>query len=79
MSQLGAQELLHLGLGDDQHDLGFVVSYMIKCHSSRHKLKLFNFYSPDAVIDPWLKSLWEKILTKIPLPPGKNIMDFTTK
>ncbi|XP_046844340.1 NADPH-dependent diflavin oxidoreductase 1-like isoform X2 [Xenia sp. Carnegie-2017] len=56
MSQLGAQELLHLGLGDDQHDLG-----------------------PDAVIDPWLKSLWEKILAKIPLPPGKNIMDFTTK
>lgn len=79
MSQLGAQELLHLGLGDDQHDLGFVVGYMIKCHSSRHNLKLFNFYSPDAVIDPWLKSLWEKILAKIPLPPGKNIMDFTTK
>jgi len=26
--------------------------------------------SPDAVIDPWLRQLWEKLLFLYPLPPG---------
>ena len=26
--------------------------------------------SPDAVIDPWLQQLWEKLLSLHPLPPG---------
>ena len=26
--------------------------------------------SPDAVIDPWLQQLWEKLLSLLPLPPG---------
>ena len=26
--------------------------------------------SPDAVIDPWLQQLWEKLLSLYPLPPG---------
>ncbi|XP_059342343.1 NADPH-dependent diflavin oxidoreductase 1 isoform X3 [Ammospiza nelsoni] len=49
--QLGANPLLPVALGDDQHDLG-----------------------PDAVIDPWLVALWEKILALYPLPPGLGII-----
>ncbi|CAB3983279.1 NADPH-dependent diflavin oxidoreductase 1-like [Paramuricea clavata] len=56
LAQLGAQELVALGLADDQHDLG-----------------------PDAVIDPWLKKLWEKILEIIPLPVGKEIISSSIK
>lgn len=26
--------------------------------------------SPDAIIDPWLQQLWEKLLSLLPLPPG---------
>uniref|UniRef100_A0A8C6Z1J3 FAD-binding FR-type domain-containing protein n=1 Tax=Nothoprocta perdicaria TaxID=30464 RepID=A0A8C6Z1J3_NOTPE len=29
---------------------------------------------PDAVIDPWLLALWDKILTLYPLPPGLDII-----
>uniref|UniRef100_J3SC79 NADPH-dependent diflavin oxidoreductase 1 n=1 Tax=Crotalus adamanteus TaxID=8729 RepID=J3SC79_CROAD len=29
---------------------------------------------PDAVTDPWLLSLWEKILALYPLPPGLHVM-----
>ena len=29
---------------------------------------------PDAVVDPWLKQLWEKVLKMYPLPPGKEII-----
>ncbi|KFP33975.1 NADPH-dependent diflavin oxidoreductase 1 [Colius striatus] len=29
---------------------------------------------PDAVIDPWLLALWDKILTLYPLPPGLEII-----
>ncbi|NXX99557.1 NDOR1 oxidoreductase, partial [Centropus bengalensis] len=29
---------------------------------------------PDAVIDPWLVALWDKILTLYPLPPGAEII-----
>lgn len=36
--QLGGEELLPIGLADDQHNLGI-----------------------DAVIDPWIKKLWEEI------------------
>ncbi|XP_050305008.1 NADPH-dependent diflavin oxidoreductase 1 isoform X2 [Anthonomus grandis grandis] len=43
--QLGAQPLLPVGLGDDQHDLGY-----------------------DAVADPWIENLWEKLLDEYPLP-----------
>jgi len=43
--QLGGQPLIPLGLGDDQHDLGY-----------------------DAVSDPWIESLWEKLLYEYPLP-----------
>ncbi|XP_030317113.1 NADPH-dependent diflavin oxidoreductase 1 isoform X2 [Calypte anna] len=49
--QLGANPLLPVALGDDQHDLG-----------------------PDAVVDPWLLALWDKILTLYPLPPGLEII-----
>uniref|UniRef100_A0A8C5JNN8 NADPH-dependent diflavin oxidoreductase 1 n=1 Tax=Junco hyemalis TaxID=40217 RepID=A0A8C5JNN8_JUNHY len=49
--QLGANPLLPVALGDDQHDLG-----------------------PDAVVDPWLVALWEKILALYPLPPGLEII-----
>ncbi|KAL6254552.1 hypothetical protein P5V15_014605 [Pogonomyrmex californicus] len=38
LAQLGAKELLSIGLADDQHNLGI-----------------------DAVIDPWIKQLWEEI------------------
>lgn len=30
---------------------------------------------PDAVIDPWLKSLWQKLLTLCPLPAGVEILN----
>ncbi|NXR62762.1 NDOR1 oxidoreductase, partial [Rhadina sibilatrix] len=49
--QLGANPLLPVALGDDQHDLG-----------------------PDAVVDPWLVALWDKILALYPLPPGLEII-----
>lgn len=29
---------------------------------------------PDAIVDPWLKQLWEKILRIYPLPLGKEII-----
>ncbi|XP_071673411.1 NADPH-dependent diflavin oxidoreductase 1 isoform X5 [Patagioenas fasciata] len=29
---------------------------------------------PDAVVDPWLLALWDKILTLYPLPPGLEII-----
>ncbi|NWZ90552.1 NDOR1 oxidoreductase, partial [Nesospiza acunhae] len=29
---------------------------------------------PDAVVDPWLVALWEKILALYPLPPGLEII-----
>lgn len=29
---------------------------------------------PDAVIDPWLLALWDKILALYPLPPGLEII-----
>ncbi|XP_068695868.1 NADPH-dependent diflavin oxidoreductase 1-like [Montipora foliosa] len=29
---------------------------------------------PDAVVDPWLKKLWEKVLRIYPIPPGKEII-----
>ncbi|KAG5324523.1 NDOR1 oxidoreductase, partial [Acromyrmex heyeri] len=38
LMQLGGEELLPIGLADDQHNLGI-----------------------DAVIDPWIKKLWEEI------------------
>lgn len=28
----------------------------------------------DAVIDPWISQLWDKILQLFPLPSGKNII-----
>lgn len=31
-------------------------------------------YRPDAVIDPWLLALWDKILALYPLPPGLEII-----
>ncbi|XP_030853099.1 NADPH-dependent diflavin oxidoreductase 1, partial [Strongylocentrotus purpuratus] len=49
--QLGASDLIPLGLGDDQHELG-----------------------PDAVIDPWLTSLWKEVLSLYPLPSGLEII-----
>eukprot|EP00057_Strongylocentrotus_purpuratus_P030077 XP_780652.3 PREDICTED: NADPH-dependent diflavin oxidoreductase 1 [Strongylocentrotus purpuratus] len=49
--QLGASNLIPLGLGDDQHELG-----------------------PDAVIDPWLTSLWKEFLSLYPLPSGLEII-----
>ncbi|XP_044266839.1 NADPH-dependent diflavin oxidoreductase 1 isoform X1 [Tribolium madens] len=45
--QLGGQSLVSLGLGDDQHDLGY-----------------------DAAADPWIESLWAKLLLIYPLPTG---------
>ncbi|XP_011702761.1 PREDICTED: NADPH-dependent diflavin oxidoreductase 1 [Wasmannia auropunctata] len=38
LAQLGGEELLPIGLADDQHNLGI-----------------------DAVVDPWIKKLWEEI------------------
>lgn len=29
---------------------------------------------PDAVVDPWLVALWDKILALYPLPPGLEII-----
>lgn len=45
LQQLGGRMLVPLGLGDDQHDLGY-----------------------DAVVDPWLKTLWDRLLQLYPLP-----------
>lgn len=47
LAQIGGIPVQHLGLGDDQHDLG-----------------------PDAVIDPWLETFWNKALEIYPLPDG---------
>ncbi|KAG8141890.1 hypothetical protein E2320_006552 [Naja naja] len=33
-----------------------------------------SYPNPDAAIDPWLLSLWEKILDLYPLPPGLCVM-----
>lgn len=44
-----------LGLGDDQHDLGY-----------------------DAVVDPWLESLWKSQLGMYPLPPGIAPLDINS-
>ena len=30
---------------------------------------------PDAVIDPWLASLWKNLLTLYPLSDGQTILD----
>ena len=45
--QLGAQALQPLGLGDDQHYLGY-----------------------DGAADPWIETLWSKLLLLYPLPRG---------
>lgn len=45
--QLGAQALVPLGLGDDQHDFGY-----------------------DAEADPWIESLWVRLLQIYSLPQG---------
>ncbi|KAK2553223.1 NADPH-dependent diflavin oxidoreductase 1 [Acropora cervicornis] len=29
---------------------------------------------PDAVVDPWLKEIWQKVLQIYPLPPGKEVI-----
>ncbi|KAM3910991.1 NADPH-dependent diflavin oxidoreductase 1 [Leptodactylus fuscus] len=29
---------------------------------------------PDAVVDPWLNDLWDKILSLYPLPPGLSVL-----
>lgn len=29
---------------------------------------------PDAVVDPWLLALWDKILALYPLPPGLEVI-----
>ena len=31
---------------------------------------LYVMFSPDVVVDPWLRSLLEKLLSLHPLPPG---------
>lgn len=50
--QLGGQPLIPIGLGDDQHDLGY-----------------------DAVVDPWINSLWKAVLNIHPLPTGVTPLD----
>lgn len=52
LAQLGGQPIVPIGLGDDQHDLGY-----------------------DAVVDPWLESLWKTILAIHPLPVGLTPLD----
>lgn len=44
---LGGNELVNMGLADDQHDWG-----------------------ADAVVDPWVTAVWERLLEKYPVPPG---------
>ncbi|XP_078382662.1 NADPH-dependent diflavin oxidoreductase 1-like isoform X2 [Oculina patagonica] len=34
---------------------------------------------PDAVVDPWLKQLWERVLRLHPLPPGKEIISASVR
>ncbi|KAJ7339371.1 NADPH-dependent diflavin oxidoreductase 1 [Desmophyllum pertusum] len=34
---------------------------------------------PDAVVDPWLKQLWERVLRLYPLPPGKEIISASVR
>lgn len=53
--QLGGEMLVPLGLGDDQHDLGY-----------------------DAAVDPWLESLWKKLLSVYPLPEGVQPLEMTS-
>lgn len=48
--QLGGNELLSIGLADDQHDLGI-----------------------DAVVDPWIKQLWEEIANIFNVPVEDKI------
>ncbi|KAF5288633.1 hypothetical protein FQA39_LY15328 [Lamprigera yunnana] len=49
---LGAKMLIPLGLGDDQHDMGY-----------------------DAVVDPWIESLYGKLCLLHPLPDGLAPLD----
>ncbi|XP_078604811.1 NADPH-dependent diflavin oxidoreductase 1-like isoform X1 [Branchiostoma floridae x Branchiostoma japonicum] len=53
------KRLLQLG-GNPLHTLGLA--------DDQHDL------GPDAVVDPWLNSLWNKVLSLYPLPPDKAII-----
>ena len=30
--------------------------------------------SPDAVVDPWIQTLWDRVLAVHPIPPGMTIV-----
>ncbi|XP_032993957.1 NADPH-dependent diflavin oxidoreductase 1 [Lacerta agilis] len=73
-----------LGLGDSSYPkFNFVAK---KLHKRLHKLGGCPLLpaalgddqhdlGPDAVVDPWLSDLWEKILALYPLPPGRQILN----
>ena len=42
-------------------------------------LLLTIFNRADAVVDPWLENLWQKILQLYPLPPGISVIPNTVQ
>lgn len=45
------------------------------CSRMLFALYIAYFHSrPDAVVDPWLKEVWQKVLKIYPLPPGKEVI-----
>ncbi|XP_077986666.1 NADPH-dependent diflavin oxidoreductase 1-like [Glandiceps talaboti] len=82
-NSLSEMQYAVLGLGDSSYQkFNFVAK---RLHKRLHQLSgspLMNVgladdqhdLGPDAVVDPWLKALWEKILTLYPLPDGKEII-----
>ncbi|XP_070532421.1 NADPH-dependent diflavin oxidoreductase 1-like [Ptychodera flava] len=72
-----------LGLGDSSYQkFNFVAKRMHKRIQQLGGTPLTNLgladdqhdLGPDAVIDPWLKALWDIVLDLHPLPPGKEII-----
>ena len=45
--------------------------------ASSNDVFVFLFFSPDAVVDPWLKRLWDLLLRIYPLPNGLEIISDT--
>ncbi|XP_071115588.1 NADPH-dependent diflavin oxidoreductase 1-like [Haliotis cracherodii] len=82
-SSLGQVHFAVLGLGDSSYQKFNVVGkklyrrllqlsgqslVSVGLADDQHEL------GPDAVIDPWLTSLWKKVLDLWPLPPGAEII-----
>lgn len=60
--QLGVHMLVPVGLADDQHDLGSEPEPALLLFSKLQLLlKIVCYNRPDAVIDLWFSSFWDKV------------------